>query len=223
MTFRPRRRTALIAGALTLSLVALGGGAAMAAGAIGGVPDASGVIHACYTTAGGLKPLVLVDSSKVSNCPHGWSPLAFNQTGPQGAQGLQGVQGIPGATGATGSQGATGATGAAGAAGASGVSGYEIVTADTTGMDPGDSARAYCPTGKRALGGGGAVTKQGAEAGYYAIVESSAPILGGIAWEVGIEGVFSAQMADAQDRGNDFFVSAHEFTTSVWAVCAATS
>jgi hypothetical protein len=220
MTFRPRRRTALIAGALTLSLVALGGGAAMAAGAIGGVPDASGVIHACYTTSGGLKPVVLVDSSKVSTCPRGWSALAFNQTGPQGAQGLQGVQGIPGATGATGQQGATGANGAAGA---SGVSGYEIVTADTTGMNPGDDARVYCPPGKHALGGGGAVTKQGTEAGYYAIVDSSAPILGGIAWEVVIETEFSAQMADAQDRGNDFFVSANEFTTTVWATCAAMS
>jgi Collagen triple helix repeat (20 copies) len=220
MTLRPRRRTAFIAGALTLSLVALGGGAAMAAGAIGGVPDASGVIHACYTTSGGLKPVVLVDSSKVTNCPRGWSPLAFNQTGPQGPQGPQGVQGL---TGATGANGATGAAGANGAAGASGVSGYEIVTADTTGMDPGDAARAYCPAGKHALGGGGEVTKQGAEAGYRAIVSSSAPILGGVAWEVAIEEEFTAEEADAQDRGNDFFVSANEFTTTVWAVCAATS
>jgi len=223
MTIRPRRRTALVACALTVSLVAVGGGVAMATGALGGVPDASGVIHACYVTSGGLKPVVLVDSSQVTNCPRGWSPLAFNQTGPQGPQGLQGAQGAPGATGATGSQGATGANGANGAAGASGISGYEIVTADTTGMDPGDAARVYCPTGKHALGGGGAVTKQGAEAGYDAIVESSAPILGGIAWEVGIDEMFTAQQADAQDRGNDFFVSANEFTTTVWAVCAATS
>ena len=220
MTFRPRRRTAIVAGALTLSLVALGGGAALAAGAIGGVPDASGVIHACYTTSGGLKPVVLVDSSKVTNCPRGWSALTFNQTGPQGLQGLQGLQGVQGAVGATGQQGANGANGATGA---SGISGYEIVTADTTGMNPGDSARVYCPAGKHALGGGGEVTKQGAEAGYRTIVSSSAPILGGVAWEVAIEEEFTAQEADAQDRGNDFFVSVNEFTTTVWAACAATS
>jgi hypothetical protein len=217
MNFRPRRRNALVAGALTISLIALGGGAALAAAAGGGVPDAAGIIHACYTTNGALKPMVLIDSSKVSNCARGWSPLAFNQTGPRGAQGLTG---LTGATGATGLQGATGATGATGS---SGISGYEIVTADTTGLDPGDSARVYCPTGKHVLGGGGEVTKQGAEAGYRAFVNSSAPILGGIAWEVAIEGEFTAEQADAQDRGNDFFVSVDEFTATVWAVCASTS
>jgi hypothetical protein len=97
------------------------------------------------------------------------------------------------------------------------------VTADTTGMNSGDDARAYCPSGKHVLGGGATVSDQGTVAGQYAIVSGSSPILGGIAWEATIEEEFSYQMADALDRGNDFFGSANPFTTTVWAVCAATS
>jgi hypothetical protein len=229
MTFRLPRRTGLVAGALTLSLAVAGGGGAWAAAAMGGVPDAAGVIHACYDTDGRLKPIALVDSSTVKTCPRGWSPLAFNQTGPQGPQGLQGVTGATGAigaTGATGDAGATGATGPAGsngAAGSSGISGYEIVTVDTSGLNSGDDARAYCHAGKHALGGGAEVSDQGTVAGQRAIVSGSGPILGGIAWEATIESEFTAEVDDALDRGNSFFGNAGAFTLTVWAVCASTS
>jgi hypothetical protein len=223
MTFRLRRRTALGASTLTLSLIVAGGGVAWAAGAVGGVPDAAGVIHACYLTHSDFKPVHLLDSTKVKTCPRGWSPLAFNQTGPQGPQGLpgaQGVQGVPGGTGATGPQGPVGASGADGA---SGVSGYEIVTADTSGMNPGDDARAYCPAGKHALGGGATVSDQGSVAGQRAIVSGSGPILGGIAWEATIESEFTAEVDDAYDSNDSFFGNADAFTVTVWAVCASTS
>jgi hypothetical protein len=137
---------------------------------------------------------------------------------------LQGIQGVPGLVGATGAQGPDGAAGAAGAPGASGISGYEIVTADTSSLSAGDPARVYCPAGKHVLGGGGEVTAQDAgQPGNRAIVSSSSPILGGIAWEVATESEFSAAWDDALDHGNDFFADAHPFTVTVWAVCAATS
>ena len=226
MMFHARRHTTVAAAAVSLGLIAAAGGTAWATGAIGGVPDSAGVIHACYLTSARLKPVLLIDSSKTTSCPRDWSPLNFNQTGPQGPQGLQGIQGIPGLVGATGPQGADGAagtTGATGATGATGISGYEIVTADTSSLNAGDPARVFCPTGKHVLGGGGEVTGQDSgQPGNRAIVSSSAPILGGIAWEVATESEFTPAWDDALDNGNTFFADAHPFTVTVWAVCAAT-
>lgn len=85
-------------------------------------------------------------------------------TGPQGEPGLQGdpgpqgIQGPPGQKGDKGDTGATGATGQQGAVGPQGpggVSGYEIVSEDVDVGGFGSASRdAFCPTGKKALGGG---------------------------------------------------------------------
>jgi hypothetical protein len=83
-------------------------------------------------------------------------------TGPQGSTGSTGATGLTGATGTTGStgpQGVTGATGPQGPTGATGpggVTGYQIVTATSPvncclGVGVAD---AFCPTGKKVVGGG---------------------------------------------------------------------
>jgi hypothetical protein len=90
--FRPALVALVIVGALTV------GGIAYAT-----IPDGGGVIHGCYLK--GLGTLRVIDTGKSQTCSSFETPLAWNQTGPQGSQGPTG------ATGATGSTGATGATG----------------------------------------------------------------------------------------------------------------
>jgi hypothetical protein len=125
------------------------------------IPDANGVIHACYRSNGNLR---LVDKS---TCVAGETAISWNQSGAQGAQGeagLQGSQGIPGPQGAAGPSGTEGPQGTAGsqgpqgvpgAPGPAGVAGYEIV--NTHGTLPANGTVqvvATCPSGKRVLGGG---------------------------------------------------------------------
>jgi hypothetical protein len=125
------------------------------------IPDASGVIHACYRSNGSLR---LVDKS---TCAANETALIWNQNGPPGVvgpegapgpQGLavpQGPAGLPGVAGPQGISGRQGAQGSSGPSGLAGVSGYEIV--DTHGTLPPNgstSVVATCPAGKRVLGGG---------------------------------------------------------------------
>jgi len=78
--------------------------------------------------------------------------------GPQGTAGVQGEAGPPGAVGEIGPQGPQGETGLQGLGGASRVSGIEVVTlqgiSDSTSFK---SETVLCPSGKRALGGGGSL------------------------------------------------------------------
>jgi Collagen triple helix repeat (20 copies) len=75
------------------------------------IPDNDGVIHACYTKAGGT--LRVIDAS-VTNCKSGETALDWNQQGqpgqpgPPGPQGEQGAQGDPGPPGPQGEQGPPG-------------------------------------------------------------------------------------------------------------------
>ncbi len=115
MLGRRFRTTRLIALGAALGLALVGAGIAYAT-----IPDASGVIHGCYTKSGGA--LSVIDSS-VTKCGSNQTELAWNvqgQVGPQGPQGLQGVagpagpQGAPGVAGAQGPQGPTGPQGPSG-------------------------------------------------------------------------------------------------------------
>jgi hypothetical protein len=64
--------------------------------------------------------------------------------------------GVAGPQGPKGDTGATGPAGPAGPAGATGVSGYEIVSASTNlNSNASNVATASCPSGKKAVGGGG--------------------------------------------------------------------
>jgi hypothetical protein len=162
------RRDVLAASAGAAATLVLAGGVAWAA-----IPGQGGVIQGCYDSGGNVK---VVDALP---CPKSYTPLPWNQqgiqgpkgdpgargekgekgetgergaAGPQGEQGLQGQQGLPGAQGI---QGPPGEAGPAGTPGAAGVSGYQIVsqTADVGGFGS-TAADAFCPTGKKALGGG---------------------------------------------------------------------
>jgi hypothetical protein len=103
-----KRRTAIVA-AVIGGLVCAG-----VAGAVlerpSGIPDASGVIHACYRahgpSVGTVRVLPAADACKSSE-----QPLAWSQTGPQGATGAAGPQGAPGPAGAAGAAGAAGSQG----------------------------------------------------------------------------------------------------------------
>jgi Collagen triple helix repeat (20 copies) len=126
------------------------------------VPDRSGVIHACYPTAGNLHQLSVINTAKTYTCPAGYTGVKWDQTGPTGPQGAPGAQGLAGPQGPTGPQGATGAQGPAGPQGppgTPGVSNYQIVTASTTytaqyGYTYQEYVDAFCPAGEDLLGGG---------------------------------------------------------------------
>lgn len=71
------------------------------------IPDASGVIHSCYSQAKGTwRP---IDFPKQS-CQSGEIELHWNQTGPQGPVGPAGATGATGPTGAGGPAGTNGKT-----------------------------------------------------------------------------------------------------------------
>jgi hypothetical protein len=112
-----------------LLIPALSGLAALSlsGSAFASIPDASGVIHGCYSTLGSEHSLFLVDSSVTPACPTGQTPIAWNAKGPTGPSGAQGPTGATGATG-VGRQGATGSTGPTGATGPTGPTGPAGVT-----------------------------------------------------------------------------------------------
>jgi hypothetical protein len=90
--------------------------------AFGTIPDAAGVIHACYGKNGGT--LRVIDSG-VSTCAQNETSLTWNNSGPRGPMGLPGPQGVTGSQGPqgpTGPQGPAGPTGPEGPAGPSGLS-----------------------------------------------------------------------------------------------------
>lgn len=89
-----RRRDVLAATVGAIAATALAGGLAWAA-----IPGDGGVIQGCYDSGGNLKVVA------APPCPKGYTPLAWNQTGPQGPPGVQGPQGQPGADGADGQDG----------------------------------------------------------------------------------------------------------------------
>jgi hypothetical protein len=78
------------------------------------VPDASGVIHGCFSGQGakakGGAQLNILDTASAT-CANNQSPIAWNQTGPQGPQGTQGAQGPQGPQGTQGPQGIQGPVG----------------------------------------------------------------------------------------------------------------
>ncbi len=172
------------------------------------IPDANGIIHACYRSNGNLR---LVDRS---GCTNQETTLSWNQSGPPGPQGAAGPQGEAGPPGTAGPQGPPGPQGlagpqgipgppgpqgASGPSGPAGMSGYEIVnilgTLPTNGTT---SVVATCPSGKRVLGGG-YVTPSEADTAPLSRPEADN------AWRV------------------DFKSNGGSGTASVYAVCAIVS
>ena len=133
MTFKPGRRTLIVAAVALVAVVA--GGIAWAS-----IPY-SGASTGCYTKNGGA--LRVIDT-QTTNCTNREQRLDWNVQGAQGTQGPQGQQGAQGPQGQQGPQG---------------VSGWVMVKFETTvhpDTDLGNSVN--CPAGKKVLGGG--ITKQ---------------------------------------------------------------
>lgn len=94
---------------LAMLAIAVLGLAAAAAGiarsmSSGPIPDAQGVIHACYKNPNGLARIVSSDA----NCTRAETPIQWNQTGVQGPQGETGPQGPQGSQGPQGPPGTAG-------------------------------------------------------------------------------------------------------------------
>jgi Collagen triple helix repeat (20 copies) len=118
----PRRRLPRAAGALVVTACVSGTLGALAADA--SVPDAAGVIHACYTLAPtAARPFFLLDTARSAHCPLGFTELTFNQTGPRGPAGPSGLPGSPGPSGPAGPSGPPGPSGLPGSPGPSGPAG----------------------------------------------------------------------------------------------------
>ena len=194
-----RRWTILIVAGMAVLAVAAGASYASRKIAAKGIPDANGVIHGCFKNNGDLRVV-----KKNTACKNNETSLSWNQTGPRGAAGPPGAAGPAGAPGSRGDKGATGAQGpkgdtgssgskgdkgatgaqgpkgATGVAGANGVSGYQLVSTAVTTLPNGGataSGAAFCPTGKKVVGGG-----WDTDASKNVFVIQSTPNASGSAW-----------------------------------------
>ena len=128
-------------GRVLVALAVAGATFAIASVVQASIPDASGVIHGCYTKSGALS---VIDAS-LTTCKSSETALDWNKRG---------------VTGATGATGPTGVTGPAG------ISDRQIVRASAS--DPPNTtveAQAQCPSGEVVLGGAGGV--QGVPTGVW--------------------------------------------------------
>ena len=154
-----RSKIMVVAGALVLAMAV--GGAAVAVA----TNDNGEVIHACVNNHSGT--MKIVDSP--DDCHQNWSPLNWNQQGPDGTDGMDGTDGTDGTDGMDGTDGTDGTDGAPG------ISGYEQVVQTEMLVDAqvGDfiTAGVACPGGKKVLGGG-------AQGFISAVVVSSSPHTG---------------------------------------------
>jgi Collagen triple helix repeat (20 copies) len=184
-------------------------------------PFAAHAKKADYATNAGA-----VNGIKASKAPHagqlvplgkdGKFPASVAVSGSAGLQGPKGEKGDPGTQGPAGPKGSAGAKGLPGPAGPpglpghqgepgapgpSGISGWQYLTNELiVGPDRPGTWQVYCPSGKRALGGG--VAPLGGSYAYQHVVES-APAKEGTGWE-------AAVWNDTRDS-IDYFV---------WVICA---
>jgi hypothetical protein len=90
-----RTRRGMLVAAASIAVLVIAAGVAY-----GMIPDASGVIHSCYTTSNGA--LRVIDTDAGGACKKGETSLNWNQTGPQGSTGPQGPAGQNGTADAFG-------------------------------------------------------------------------------------------------------------------------
>jgi hypothetical protein len=134
---------------VTVGLLFVGAGVGWAT-----IPSSNGQISGCYHKASGALRVINAESGETCNA-NSELPISWNEAGPKGT---------------TGPRGSTGPQGPTGDAGASGVVGYAMVVADGSSNIPGvavgshpstdldaqktQTATAYCPEGKKVVGGG---------------------------------------------------------------------
>jgi hypothetical protein len=176
---------------------------------VAAIPDAQGVISTCYHRKSGV--LRIIDNEAGKKCKTNENPLQWNQLGPQGLPGPQGPQGEAGLQGEMGLQGPQGEPGPQGAAGPAGISGYEVVYYESN-FDSETPKRggAFCPNGKRVIGGGAEVFPGIAVGGGLrnspAAITSSLPVL------LTYDEWFASASEITPDNGN--------WQLSVYAICA---
>lgn len=90
-----RWRTAVVAAGVTAAVCC---GIALAAGVQLPFSGDGNTINGCYSSGGALKLLTPSEPT----CPKGYSPITWNQTGPQGPAGTNGTPGVIGAQGPVG-------------------------------------------------------------------------------------------------------------------------
>lgn len=160
---RPRRMRSVLGAIIGVGTLGVAGIAATS------IPGQGGVINACYNNInGGLR---VIDSATTVVCKTGETAIQWNQAGPEGPVGPQGPGGPPGPAGSAGPvgpqgsagpEGPVGAQGPVGPAGPAGATGYEVVrTSGETNTADGKAQAATCPSGKKAVGGGGSVSSGG--------------------------------------------------------------
>ena len=158
-----RRPSAALVVAATALVVAIGGTAIAAVGAI----PSDGRFTACYQTSDSVLNRIVLLAEPGEGCPNSYARVSWPAQatgGAQGPAGPAGPAGPPGAAGPAGPRGQAGPRGLAGSAQRSKVD-LTVVSRDVRGGSP---AVARCPSGYRAVGGGGVV-----ERGY--VVRSSFP------------------------------------------------
>jgi hypothetical protein len=105
---------------------------AFAGAAYATVPDADGVIHACYDKVSGQARIFDNRTNTPKRCGAKEAEVSWNQRGVPGQKGEPGAPGAPG-----------------------GLAGYEVVSAKTPlDSDKFKDVRADCPSGKVPVGGG---------------------------------------------------------------------
>jgi hypothetical protein len=131
------RRVIIAVTAAAAVAVAITGGAI----AYASIPDATGVIHGCYTVKGGS--LRVIDTAKGQKCATGQQSLNWNQKGTQGPPGPAGVSGYSVARCTVAEDGTTGSFYVASSSGG---------TCSVTGnyQQPGH-ALLVCPSGDKAI------------------------------------------------------------------------
>ena len=158
--------TALVV-AITALLVAIGG---TAVAAIGAIPS-DGRFTACYQTSNSILDRIVLLAEPGEQCPSTYARVSWPAQMSGGGQGPAGPQGPPGPQGPSGSAGPAGPPGSRGAAGSSGRTQLVFtVRQRTVALTKHEDAEATCPSGYRAVGGGGTV-----DSGHR--LESSRPIV----------------------------------------------
>ncbi|HTA07278.1 MAG TPA: hypothetical protein VK836_02125 [Streptosporangiaceae bacterium] len=112
-------KRAAVVGSVIACVLLAGGVAGASEVTSSGPVSPSGVVQGCYDSGGNLKVLTASQTA----CDKGYTPIDWNQTGPQGVTGPVGATGATGAVGPAGPIGATGPAGPQGPAGNDGAVG----------------------------------------------------------------------------------------------------
>lgn len=151
---RPRRPSLPLVLSAAALIVAIGGSALAAVGAI----PADGRFTACYQTSNSILDRIVLLAEPGEQCPNTYSRVSWPAQASGGSQGPAGPQGPVGPAGPAGPAGPQGPAGPRGLAASTQRSKVDlaVVKREVVGSSP---AVARCPTGYRAVGGGGVVEK----------------------------------------------------------------